>query len=88
MVSTSSMLSQVKGKRSPAHLLPQELLPTAKTVIAFFLPFEKIDDRCSVEGTTDGGNMLATSNSIFHGPDTDSVAESFQYQQERLCMTR
>jgi epoxyqueuosine reductase QueG len=26
---------------SPTHLLPQDLLPTAKTVIAFFLPFEK-----------------------------------------------
>jgi len=26
---------------SPTHLLPQELLPEAETVVAFFLPFEK-----------------------------------------------
>jgi len=45
-------------------------------------------DRCLVEGTPGGGYMLATSNSIFHGLDPDSVAEMFQYQQERVCMTR
>lgn len=35
---------------SPAHLLPQELLPTAKTVIAFFLPFEKQAATSNIEG--------------------------------------
>ncbi len=35
---------------SPAHLLPRELLPAAKTVIAFFLPFEKLVGRSNIKG--------------------------------------
>ena len=35
---------------SPTHLLPQELLPAAKTVIAFFLPFEKRVGRSNIRG--------------------------------------
>jgi len=35
---------------SPTHLLPQELLPAAKSVIAFFLPFEKGVGSSNIKG--------------------------------------
>ena len=35
------LFAQLKTAVSPNHLLPRELLPEAKTVVAFFLPFTK-----------------------------------------------
>ena len=35
------LFSTLKRVVSPSHLLPHDLLPTAETVIAFFLPFAK-----------------------------------------------
>lgn len=39
--STDEMFSNLKNVVSPSHALPRDLLPEAKTVVAYFIPFHR-----------------------------------------------
>ena len=41
---------RLKSVVSPAHSLPDDLLPGARTVIAFFIPFERFVAQSNIEG--------------------------------------
>ncbi len=41
---------QLKTVVSPSHALPEDLLPGARTIIAFFIPFERFVARSNIEG--------------------------------------
>lgn len=44
------LFEKLKVVASPEHFMPQELLPEARTVVAFFLPFQKDIPRSNVDG--------------------------------------
>lgn len=45
-----SLFLELKRVVSPTHTLPKDLLPIARTVIAFFLPFDKSVARSNISG--------------------------------------
>ncbi len=44
------MFAQLKTAVSSTHAMPEDLLPEAKTVVAFFIPFEKSIIRSNIKG--------------------------------------
>lgn len=53
------MFSQLKTAVSLTHAMPEDLLPEAQTVVAFFIPFEKSIVRSNIKGS-DASQKWAT----------------------------
>ena len=48
--SSDPLFSQLSSVASPTHAVPQDFLPEAKSVIAYFLPFKKSISRSNING--------------------------------------
>lgn len=44
------MFCRLKDVVSPSHAMPKELLPEAKTVVAYFIPFDEVIVKSNIEG--------------------------------------
>ncbi len=44
------LFARLKALVSPSHSLPDDLLPGARTIVAFFIPFERSVARSNIEG--------------------------------------
>ena len=44
------MFYNLKDVVSPSHALPKDFLPEAKTVVAYFIPFDEVIVKSNIEG--------------------------------------
>lgn len=44
------MFYKLKDVVSPSHAIPQDFLPEAKTVVAYFIPFDEVVVESNIEG--------------------------------------
>jgi len=47
---TDEMFYNLKNVVSPSHAIPQDFLPEAKTVVAYFIPFDEVVVESNIEG--------------------------------------
>ncbi len=47
---TDEMFYKLKDAVSPSHAIPQDFLPEAKTVVAYFIPFDEVVVESNIEG--------------------------------------
>lgn len=63
------LFNELKEAVSPTHALPQDLLPSAKTVIAFFIPFGKSIIKSNIDGrlaSQEWAQLYIHTNNLIH----------------------